>query len=144
MCRTRQRLPPSPRWPAAKWTSCLCIPGRPRRLYDSGRVRPLAIGAPARIRTLPQLPTLLEEGIANYQITSWFATYFVNKTSPDKAKAMRAILTKAVKSPTYLEPLAKAGLEPFELAGEEITALTRTEIDQWGRILRAPNVRQTN
>jgi tripartite-type tricarboxylate transporter receptor subunit TctC len=108
-----------------------------KSLQEAGRVRTLAVGAPTRLAGLPNLPTLMEEGIPDYQITSWFGTYFATRTPPDKVAAMRDILRKAVKTQSYTEALTKVNLDPFDLVGDDITRLTRTEIDMWGKILRA-------
>jgi tripartite-type tricarboxylate transporter receptor subunit TctC len=107
-----------------------------KAFLESGRVRTLAVGAPARLGGLPNVPTMIEEGIADYQITSWFGTYFAARTSPEKVGAMRDILRKAVKSQAYIDALTKVNLEPFDLVGEDITKLTKAEIEMWGKILR--------
>jgi tripartite-type tricarboxylate transporter receptor subunit TctC len=120
----------------------LVDPSNVKGLADSGRVRSLAIGAPARLPGLPDVPTMIEEGVANYQITSWFATYFVAHTPTAKVVEMRSILSKAVKSPSYVESLRKANLEPYELVGNDITTLTRTEIEAFGKIIRGTKTSQ--
>jgi tripartite-type tricarboxylate transporter receptor subunit TctC len=112
-------------------------PATVKALSDAGRVRSLAIGAPARLPGLPDLPTMNEEGVADYQITSWFATYFVSRTPAEKVAEMRAILSKAVKAPSYLEALSRVNLQPYNLVGDEITTLTRSEIEQFGKVVRA-------
>lgn len=116
--------------------------GSAKAAYGSGRVRPLAVGAPARISALPQVPTLIEEGIPDYQINSWFATYFSSRTPADRVAAMRAILTSAVRSANYREALIRSNLEPFDLSGSDISDMTRSEIDMWGKLLRATKLRQ--
>jgi hypothetical protein len=50
---------------------------------------------------------------------------------------MRAILSKAVKAPSYLEALSRVNLQPYNLVGDEITTLTRSEIEQFGKVVRA-------
>ncbi|WP_198084593.1 tripartite tricarboxylate transporter substrate binding protein [Variovorax sp. E3] len=109
-----------------------------KSLQEAGRVRALAVGAPARLSGLPQLPTMIEEGVPDYQITSWFGTYFINRTSSEKVAAMREILRKAVKSQAYIDALTKVNLEPFDLIGEDLTALAKAEIAIYGKIIRAP------
>lgn len=117
-------------------------PGSAKGMYGSGRVRAIAIGAPARLAAFPQLPTLTEAGVADYQITSWFGTYFPAKTAPDKVAAMRTILAKAAVAPSYAQALAGAVLEPFPVPVEDIDALTRKEIAMWGEVLRKSKLRQ--
>ncbi|MDR6858768.1 tripartite tricarboxylate transporter substrate binding protein [Variovorax guangxiensis] len=118
----------------------LVDPATVKGLSEGGRIRSLAIGAPARLAGLPQVPTMAEEGVPDYQITSWFATYFKAHTPAQKVTAMREILRKAVKAPSYTEALKKANLETHDLIGDEITALTRSEIEMFGKIIRPAKV----
>jgi tripartite-type tricarboxylate transporter receptor subunit TctC len=111
-----------------------------RPFWDSGRVRALATSGAARSSTLPQLPTVREEGVPEYDVTAWFATYFAAKTPPEVVAAMREVLHKAARSPGFLEALARANMDPLDLAGDEINALTQREIDMWTKVVRAANL----
>jgi tripartite-type tricarboxylate transporter receptor subunit TctC len=81
-----------------------------------------------------------EAGVPDYDVTAWFATYFAAKTPPEIVSAMRDILRKAAKSPGFVEALAKANMDPLDLAGDEINALTRREIELWTKVARAANL----
>jgi tripartite-type tricarboxylate transporter receptor subunit TctC len=109
-----------------------------KSLQEAGRVRSLAVGGPARLSGVPQLPTLMEEGVPDYQITSWFGTYLTARTPSAKVSAMRSLLRKAVKSQTYTDALISVNLEPLDMVGDDITAMTKAEIAAWGKILRPP------
>lgn len=108
--------------------------------WDSGRVRGLAVSGATRSATLPQLPTVREEGVADYDVTAWFATYFAAKTPPEVVTAMRELLVKAAKSPGFVETLARANMDALDLVGEDINALTRKEIEMWTKVVRAANL----
>lgn len=109
--------------------------------WQSGRARPVAVSGSARLKAFPNLPTLLEEGVPDYDVTAWFATYFARGTPPEVSAAMREILRKAAKAPSFTETLAKVGMEPLELEGEAITDLTRKEVDMWTKVVKAANLR---
>lgn len=109
--------------------------------WQSGRIRPVAVSSATRLKAFPNLPTLKEEGLPEYEVTAWFATYFARGTPPELAHAMRELLRKAVRYPTMLETLDKVGMEPLELAGEEITSHTRKEIEMRTRVVKAANVK---
>jgi tripartite-type tricarboxylate transporter receptor subunit TctC len=59
-----------------------------------------------RSRVFPQLPTLREEGVPDYDVTAWFASYFARGTPPEIAAAKRGILRRAVKEAVLTETLA--------------------------------------
>jgi tripartite-type tricarboxylate transporter receptor subunit TctC len=108
-----------------------------RPFWDSGRVRPLAVTGAVRLSGLAQLPTMREEGVADYDVTSWFATYAAVKTPPAVVATLRDMMQKAAGAPGFLEVLSKGAMDPLDLVGEDINALTRRELEMWGRVVKA-------
>jgi len=111
-----------------------------RAQWESGRARPLAVTTGVRSNGLAALPTLREEGVPDYELTSWYATYFGARTPPEVVASMRQILRKVAKAPGLQEVLAKGSMDPFDLAGDEISAVIRREIDSAGKLVRATNL----
>ena len=104
--------------------------------YKGGQLRPLATTGSTRNPALPNVPTLREEGVADYEMTIWVATYFPAKTPPEVVATARDILSKAAKTQTVVDAMAIAKFEPLQLTGDQLTALQRTESDKWGKVLR--------
>ncbi|MEY4098961.1 MAG: hypothetical protein RL300_132 [Pseudomonadota bacterium] len=109
--------------------------------YKSGRIRPLAVSSATRLTAMPNLPSLREEGVADYDVTAWFGTYFAAKTPPEMVATMRDILRKAARAPSFMEALAAASMEPLDLVGDSITALIRKETEMWTKVARDANLR---
>lgn len=109
--------------------------------WQSGRVRPVAVTSGTRLKAFPNIPSLKEEGLPDYEVTAWFATYFARGTPPELTQAMRGILRKAVQHPHMVETLGKVGMEPLELVGDDITALTRREVDMWTKVVKVANLK---
>jgi tripartite-type tricarboxylate transporter receptor subunit TctC len=105
--------------------------------YQSGRVHPLAATGAARMAGLPNVPTLREQGLADYELTGWLAMYFPAKTPPAVVAAMRDILREAVKSSYVAEARARASYEPLELSGDQVAALQRADSEKFGKLVRA-------
>lgn len=114
-----------------------------RPLWQSGRARAVAATGSVRMQSLPELPTLREQGLPDYDFTAWFATYFARGTPPDMSERMRDILRRAVKSPAVTETLATVGMEPFDIAGDDISQLTRKEIGLWNDIAKRAGLKPT-
>lgn len=108
--------------------------------WQSGRVRPVAVTSSSRLKAFPNIPTLKEEALPDYEVTAWYGTYFARGTPPEITRAMRDILRKAVQHPGMLETLAKVGMEPLELTGDDITSLIRKEVDMWTKVVKAANI----
>jgi len=94
---------------------------------------------PVLVPNLPYDP-LREEGVADYELNGWYASYFPAHTPPDVVAAMREILRRAVKSPGVSEALAKGSMDPFDVAGDEINAVIRKEIEVSTKVVRAANL----
>ncbi|HSV83004.1 MAG TPA: tripartite tricarboxylate transporter substrate binding protein [Ramlibacter sp.] len=109
--------------------------------WQSGRVRPVAVSGSTRLKAFPNIPTLKEEGQPDYEVTAWFATYFARGTPPEVSQAMREVLRKATQHSSMVETLGKVGMEPLELAGDDITALARKEVEMWTKVVKAANLK---
>ncbi|HSV77972.1 MAG TPA: tripartite tricarboxylate transporter substrate binding protein [Ramlibacter sp.] len=103
----------------------------------AGRVRPLAVTSATRLAALPNVPTLREQGLRDYDLTSWLATYAPAGTPPAVAATLRDILRKAGQASTVKDVLHNFAMEPLELAGDELTALQRAETEKWRKVTRA-------
>ena len=104
--------------------------------YKSGRLRPLATTATTRMAALPNVPTVLEAGVKDYELVGWFATYFPANTPPAVTATMREILQRAVKTKSVVDMLASASFEPMDVAGDQLGALQRSDSAKWGKLLR--------
>ena len=104
--------------------------------YKSGQLRPLATTGLTRMAALPNVPTLREAGLPDYELTGWVATYFPAHTPPAIVATMQDIVRKAAKTHYVVDALALASFEPLELSGDQLTALQRSESEKWGKLLR--------
>jgi tripartite-type tricarboxylate transporter receptor subunit TctC len=112
-----------------------------QNLWQGGRIRPVAVSSASRMPAFPNLPTLREEGVRDYEFTAWFAAYFARGTPPEVVAAMRDILRKALKAPSFTETLSKVGMEPLNLAGDDLTALARREVGIWTKVVKEGNLK---
>ncbi|WP_198084592.1 tripartite tricarboxylate transporter substrate binding protein [Variovorax sp. E3] len=113
--------------------------GGMKPFYGSG-VRPLASVSGKRIPAFPDVPTMQEEGLPSYEASVWFATYFPANTPPAIAERMRDLLNDAAKTKYVTEVLSTSSLEPMPLAGQELDAFQRAELEKWGKAVRAANL----
>jgi tripartite-type tricarboxylate transporter receptor subunit TctC len=114
-----------------------------RPLWQSGRVRPVAVSGTTRMKAMPDLPTLREEGVPDYDFTAWFATYFARGTPPELVERMSDILRRAMKTPGVVETLTQGSMEPLELSGAELTQLARKEVELWNQIAKRAGLKPT-
>ncbi len=119
-------------------------PGSSAAQWQSGRIRGLAQSGPTRTKSLPNIPTLREEGVSAYEVVAWFAMYFPANVPRETTVAMRDLLKRAAHTKLVEDTLAKASLEPMSLVGDELTALNRKEVAMWTKVVRAANIKPLN
>jgi tripartite-type tricarboxylate transporter receptor subunit TctC len=102
----------------------------------SGDLRPLAIGAARRSALVPDLPTLIEEGVPDYDSTSWFGL-FVRAGAPAAAiLAMNAAINEALREPTLAARLAVMGVEPVGGSPDAFRSYVTRRFEETGALIR--------
>ena len=85
---------------------------------NAGKMRAIGVTSPKRLKDLPNVPTLKEQGI-NVEIGNWRGVYGAPGINAEQRKALIAMVDKAVMSKAWAEALEKNGWTPAWLAGEE-------------------------
>lgn len=89
----------------------------------SGRLKALAITAPARSKSLPDLPTVQESGLPGYEMVLWSGLFAPAGTPPAIIAKLNAEVNRIVALPDVQEKFANLGVEP---GGGSPAALTET------------------
>jgi tripartite-type tricarboxylate transporter receptor subunit TctC len=103
----------------------------------AGRVRALAVTSGRRCAIAPELPTMIEAGVPGYEHLLWNAVLVPAATPRDVIKRLDAELAKVVASADLRERFAALGVEPASRNAEQMAAYLKSEIDKYGRIVRA-------
>jgi tripartite-type tricarboxylate transporter receptor subunit TctC len=107
---------------------------------QAGQVRPLAVAGDARSPDLPDIPTIREAGLGDYNASTTYAFFVPAGTPQTIIDMLQAELKKAVESPDVQQRLRVAGVEPqFAPASEVGQTLTR-RIAQWADVIKAAGI----
>ena len=109
-------------------------------LYQSNKIRPLAVASPERIRSLPDVPSAREIGVPGYNIQPWFGVYVSSKTPPAIVSQLRDKMTHAMKTPLAVANLEKRGLTPMLVCGDAMTKLQHDEIELWRDVMKKAGI----
>jgi len=107
---------------------------------DAGRVKPLSVSGPARLAVHPNVPTVRETGVADFEMVSWIG-YFARSGTPAPVLArLREDFAAVMAMPQVAAGFEKRGLEPLRLSMQETEALVARDIDKWTRLLRSAGI----
>ncbi len=107
-----------------------------RPAIDSGRLRPLAVGSARRSALMPQVPTMAEAGFPGFEISSWYVLLAPAQTPQDIVLAMNGIVNRCLGDPTVRARLAAVNSEAIPSTAEEAANFVRSELRNWGEIVR--------
>jgi tripartite-type tricarboxylate transporter receptor subunit TctC len=108
----------------------------------SGKLRALALAAPARSKLFPDVPTMAEAGYAESQVISWYI-YLVPAATPKPVVArLNAEFAKALADPEVIARIEKIGGEPLPAGKpEEVDAMLAREVDRWTKLVQATGMK---
>jgi tripartite-type tricarboxylate transporter receptor subunit TctC len=107
----------------------------------AGAVRALATAGPTRIATLPDVPTVAETGIKDYESDVWFGVVAPAKTPKDVTNELITWFTAALRAGEVQPKLAAQGLNPVGRCGAEFADYIRTQYNTIGRTIRDANIK---
>ncbi len=107
----------------------------------AGKLRPLAVGAPARLDTLPDVPTLAELGHASANLTSLFGVFAPTGVPQPVLQRLNAEINKALALPDVRARLTSADNVPTGGSAADFGRQIATESDNNARIIRAANIK---
>jgi tripartite-type tricarboxylate transporter receptor subunit TctC len=111
-----------------------------RPFIDSGKVRALAVPAPARSAAAPQIPTAAEGGVPNFNIDFWFGLMAPAGTPPEVRKKIGDELASFLAKPETKEKFLALGLEARSSTAAEFGKLIDAETARWVEIAKRAGI----
>ena len=105
-----------------------------------GNVRALAVAGAARSAVMPDIPTLIEEGVAGADAVSWFGLVAPRGTPPDIREAYAKILSDGVRDPVVVARLKSLGAEAKGATPAETQAWMDGQLAKWTPLVKASGV----
>jgi tripartite-type tricarboxylate transporter receptor subunit TctC len=104
------------------------------------RLRILAVTAAKRQSTIPDIPTLSELGLGEFDIAPWFGVVVPAGTPRPVIDKLAGWFNDITTSPDTKAFLARASLDPFPGSPEQMASHLRTETERWGRWVRMAKI----
>jgi tripartite-type tricarboxylate transporter receptor subunit TctC len=107
----------------------------------AGKLRALALVAPQRSSALPDVPTVAEAGLPDFEVTTWYGVLAPAATPRPIVGRLNGELVKIMHAADVRERLAATGTEPLTSTPEEFAAYIRREMTKWGEVVRKAGVK---
>lgn len=112
-------------------------------VVQSGQFKALATTGRARSPSLPNVPTLREQGVPA-ETGSWYGLFVPSGTPPAIVKRLSAVMMGVLKSPEVADRLKSLGGEPRPTSPDQATEFIRDEIRSVGTLMRKLDIRITD
>jgi tripartite-type tricarboxylate transporter receptor subunit TctC len=106
----------------------------------AGTLRPIALGAPQRAPTAPEVPTTAEVGMPDLLIENWYGMIAPAKTPADLVAALNRIANEAMADPSVKQKLADQGLTLAGDTPEHFRRYIEAETRKWAKVIRDAGV----
>jgi tripartite-type tricarboxylate transporter receptor subunit TctC len=115
--------------------------GTARGMIESGRIKPLAIASPDRVRELPGIPTMVELGYGEADGTVWWGLAAPAKTPADTVNRIHESVSKVLNSPETKKVIEGRSLSVSDLGPKAFAELIARESKVRAEIIRRANVK---
>jgi len=108
---------------------------------QSGRLKPIGVASPKRSPSLPDIPTIAEQGLPGYEALSWFVLMAPAGIRRDIANRLSLETTRVLQMPDVRERLRAQGVEPVGGTPDEASAWLKRDYQRWGELIRKTGIR---
>jgi tripartite-type tricarboxylate transporter receptor subunit TctC len=107
----------------------------------SGRVRALGVTTLKRVAAVPDIPTISEQGLKGFETGSWFGMSVPTGTPRDIIMKLHAEAVRILAQRDLRDRMTSEGAEFVADTPEQFTAFLRTELEKWGKAVKASGAR---
>jgi tripartite-type tricarboxylate transporter receptor subunit TctC len=106
----------------------------------AGKIRPLAVTSLKRHPLLPEVPSLSEAGVKDFEALAWFGLVAPQGTPKDIVSKLNVEVVKILALPEIRQKLVEGGSEVIGNSPEAADRFLQTEIARWGAVVKAANI----
>jgi tripartite-type tricarboxylate transporter receptor subunit TctC len=107
----------------------------------SGKLRALGVASIQRSATMPELPTIAEQGLPRFEAVSWYALMAPAGTPAPIVDRLNAEIARSLAKPAIREKFAAQGLEPGGGKPQELATEIQAETVRWADVIRKQNIK---
>ncbi len=107
---------------------------------QDGKVRLIGYCGSERHAQFRDIPTLQEQGVKNYDYSSWIALFFHKEVPADVVAALRKEALAITEDRSFQVQLIRSGLEPWSRNAQELERIVEVDFQRWKKIIQDANI----
>jgi tripartite-type tricarboxylate transporter receptor subunit TctC len=111
-----------------------------RPYIEAKNVKPLAISSAKRNPLLPNVPTIIETGVTNLEMETWFGLFAPAKTPKPILDKLQAEVARAIRNPEAQATFEKSGGRLLDMTPAATEAFVAAEVKKWGDLVKRAGV----
>jgi tripartite-type tricarboxylate transporter receptor subunit TctC len=111
------------------------------QFVKTGKLKALAVSTVKRSAAFPDVPTMQESGIADFEVDSWYAMFVPAKTPRAIIERLNKALNSVVSDPEVREKLLAQGAEGVGGTPERLGQAVATELPKWAKLAKDANIK---
>jgi tripartite-type tricarboxylate transporter receptor subunit TctC len=105
------------------------------------RLRPLAVSTGKRVAVVPEVMTMKEAGVKDFEYSTWYGVLVPAGTPQNIVSRLNAELVKALASRDVAERFGAQGVEPAPTTAQEFKTFLHSEAKRWAPVIRASGMK---
>jgi len=107
---------------------------------SAGKLKPIAVGAPARVPSAPDVPTTAEAGMPELQTENWYGMIAPARTPPPVVAVLNKAAIEAMKDPDVVSKLSSQGAILVGDTPDQFRSFIDSETKKWAKVIKDAGV----
>lgn len=107
----------------------------------TGKLRAIAVSSAQRAATLPEIPTVQESGVPDFDVSNWYGLFAPAGTPRAVIDRVHREVSEILKTPDMLKRMAADGSEPVGSTPAGFAAHVKAEIARWSEVIKKSNIK---
>nr|WP_020230548.1 tripartite tricarboxylate transporter substrate binding protein [Acidovorax sp. MR-S7] len=103
----------------------------------AGKFKALAVTSGTRVPQLADVPTMVEAGVPDYEVMSWFGLWAPARTPAPIVEKLNRAIVEILRTPEVQQKISEQGAVPSADTPAEFDSFIRAETEKWNKVVKA-------
>ena len=108
---------------------------------QSGKVRAIAVSSARRLDSLPNVPTIAESGVPNFEVVSWQGIFVPAGVPKPIVDRLHMEIMKILQTTEMQDRLKSLGMQPSAMTPEQVSSFQKAEVEKWAQVIKAAGIK---